>query len=158
MDRSAVIGRGRGMLLIEAVVVLTVVCVLTAIVLGAIGVAQRKSRDTDRITDLNAIRKALGIYFHERGTFPQGEGFLLGYPATGSLCQEGWSHRCVGRPVMLYVPRGRARTSRNCAIGDDEYVYSQRAAGRDYVIRFCFEGDIGGWSGGLHEADQYGIH
>jgi type II secretory pathway pseudopilin PulG len=145
------------MLLIEAVVVLTIVTVLTSIVLVAVGVAQRKSRDTDRITDLNSIRKALSIYMIERGTYPQGEKFLLGHGATKSLCQYGWFHKCEGRPFMLHVPKGRAKVNGKCEIGQDEYVYSQRDEGKGYKIEFCFEGDIGGFPGGIRTMDQYGI-
>ncbi|MEA3249058.1 MAG: type II secretion system protein [Patescibacteria group bacterium] len=151
------LGGQRGALLIEVVIVLTIVTALTAIILVSIGVAQQKSRDTDRITDLNSIRKALSIYMDDRGTFPQGEGFLLGQSNTRSLCENGWSHRCEGRPFMLHVPGGRAKAAGKCEISQDEYVYSQREDGRSYDILFCFEGDIGGYGGGIHTADPFGI-
>lgn len=157
MRKAEARNKTKGMLLIEAVTVITIAIVLTGIVFVAIRTAQRKGRDTDRLADLNGIRKALSLYISDKGIYPPGEAIELGREDARSLCDNGWSAECQGKHFMLRVPHSLARVNGGCGVGQDKYLYYQGHNGHTYEIVFCFEGEIGRYDPGLHKADHTGI-
>ncbi len=78
----------RGFTLIELLVVIAIIGVLSSVVLASLNQARVKARDTSRISQLTEIRKALELYYLDRGYYPPSEcgwdcnGYRYSYSAT----------------------------------------------------------------------------
>lgn len=64
----------RGFTIVELLIVILVIGILAAITLAAFNGVQRKARDSDRKTDISAIKKALELYYVDNGTYPSSTG------------------------------------------------------------------------------------
>jgi len=62
----------RGFTLVELLVVISIMSILTIITVGQFNTARKKARDVQRKGDLNAMSKALQMYFADYGEFPGG--------------------------------------------------------------------------------------
>jgi len=59
-----------GFTLVELLVVISIIGILTMIGAVAYSGAQKKARDTQRKTELDALSKALMMYYNDNGVFP----------------------------------------------------------------------------------------
>ena len=64
----------KGFTLIELLVVIAIIGVLSAIILASFGSARQKSRTARRISDINEIKTALELYYHDYGVYPSATG------------------------------------------------------------------------------------
>lgn len=62
--------RKKGFTLIELVVVIGLIALLATIVLSNLNGSRMKSRDVQRVSDINQIQKALQLYVTNQGKFP----------------------------------------------------------------------------------------
>lgn len=62
----------RGFTLIELLVVIAIIGVLAALVLAALGSAQKGSRDAARKSDLNQYKSAMASYYADKNVYPTG--------------------------------------------------------------------------------------
>ena len=62
--------RKRGFTLIELLVVISIMSILTVITVSQFTTATKKARDVQRKGDLNALSKALQMYYADYGNFP----------------------------------------------------------------------------------------
>ncbi|HWH16311.1 MAG TPA: prepilin-type N-terminal cleavage/methylation domain-containing protein [Candidatus Paceibacterota bacterium] len=60
----------RGFTLIELLVVIAIIGVLSSVALASLNQARVKARDASRISQLTEIRKALELYYLDRGYYP----------------------------------------------------------------------------------------
>jgi len=60
----------KGFTLIELLVVIAVIGILSAVVLASLNNARSKARDTQRISQLREVQKALAVYYSETGAYP----------------------------------------------------------------------------------------
>ena len=60
----------RGFTLIELLVVIAIIGILSSIVLASLNSARTKAQNTQRITELRELSKALKAYFADTGSFP----------------------------------------------------------------------------------------
>ena len=60
----------KGFTLIELLVVVSIVSLLSSIILASLVSVRAKARDTRRISDFNAIKMALTLYYDKYGTVP----------------------------------------------------------------------------------------
>lgn len=66
---------GAGFTLIELLVVIAVIGILAAVGLVALNGSRERARDTRRISDLQAVRTGLALYFDTWGAFPHQDTF-----------------------------------------------------------------------------------
>ncbi len=71
-----------GFTLIELLVVISIIGVISGVVLVSMQGVREKARDARRVSDMNAIIKAIHLYYDKTGQFPQ---------AVNSCCQTGWA-------------------------------------------------------------------
>ncbi len=64
--------KDRGFTLIELLVVIAIIGVLAALVLAALGSAQKGSRDAARKSDLNQYKSAMASYYADKNNYPTG--------------------------------------------------------------------------------------
>ena len=73
----------KGFTLIELLVVISIIGVLATIVLSSISNASSRARDTRRVSDIQAIQKALELYYSDHNTYPSSNGsWYVAYNAT----------------------------------------------------------------------------
>ena len=70
MKNHSIVNQKRGFTIVELLIVVIVIGVLAGIVLNTIGASQRKARDTQRTTDLQAVYKSLELYYQENDGYP----------------------------------------------------------------------------------------
>ena len=62
--------RKNGFTLMELLVVIAIISILTIVTVGQFNTAKKKANDVARKGDLNAVSKALQMYFTDYGVFP----------------------------------------------------------------------------------------
>lgn len=72
----------RGFTIVELLVVIVVISILAGITIVAYNGVQGRARDTARVSDVNAIRKALEVYKSFNGSYPQEAGASWEYSNT----------------------------------------------------------------------------
>lgn len=82
----------RGFTLIELLVVIAIIGILSSVVLASLNTARAKARDTQRITDLQQVQKALALYaLDNSGNYP-----VTGANTWWGTCSNFGSHGVTG--------------------------------------------------------------
>lgn len=134
----------KGFTLIELLVVISIIGVLASLVLVNFNAARERTRDVQRKSDLDQVKKALRMYYNDNNSYP-----VAGVLSWGSVFQS-----TGGMVYMKILPQDPT--------GGQTYSYQQQASGQDFRLWATLEnksdGDIvksqarcsGTWS-----ADQY---
>lgn len=85
--------KGNGFTLIELLVVISIMSILTVITVSQFTTARKKARDVSRKSDLNAVAKAITMYYADYGMFPEQETFT----------DESWGETFADGTVDGYV-------------------------------------------------------
>ena len=108
--------KNNGFTLVELLVVISIISILTVISLGSYTSVQIKARDAQRKSDLNAVSKALMLYFSDTGSLPS----FSNTPSNGVLTfgDESIGLRSVdgGTIYMRKTPKDPKNL--------DEYIYA----------------------------------
>jgi len=125
--------------LIELLVVLGIIGILLLISLLALNVARARSRDYQRIADIEKIRANLELYFNNNNSYPRTEGgpIPLGTVETSCLSDAGFLPADCPGAIMPLVPRDPKAGL---------YLYISET-GETYTIRVILEREINGLSG-----------
>ena len=107
----------QGFTLIELLVVITIISVLTIITVSQFQTAKKKANDVARKGDLNALTKALQLYYADYGKFPPVDKIIWG----GTFIDQNYVY-------MKVVPKENTYTSTN------PYCYSVDASFKKYAI------------------------
>jgi general secretion pathway protein G len=120
----------KGFTLLELLIVIVIIAILALLIIPNITSAPKKARDTQRKTDITAIRKALEEYFVNNNAYPAGSGeavaALQGDLGAGSA------------PIMKTVPTDPKKGS------PAQYTYTYTPTGTpvtSYTIGACLEND-----------------
>ena len=92
----------KGFTIVELLIVIVVIGILAAITIVAYNGVQQRSRDSKRLSDMSAIKKALELYKTDTGTFP-----AVTYTGLGAL--DGWeasSKEAAGEFLAPLKPYG----------------------------------------------------
>lgn len=73
----------KGFTIVELLIVIAVIGILAALVLNTFVGVQRRARDTERQTDINAIATQLEVYYNEEGHYPTLANLQDATPDTG---------------------------------------------------------------------------
>lgn len=125
----------RGFTLIELLVVISIIGILTALALVALGGAKGSARDTKRKGDLEQIRSGLELYKADCGYYP------ATFPAVGSpLNGDGTSTACAVTNTYISARPGDPQ--------DPTYTYYyNRSSNTTYILCAYLEGGGPGCTG-----------
>jgi general secretion pathway protein G len=76
-----------GFTLVELMIVISIIALLTGIIVANLTSSKARSRDAQRVSDLNQIQLALEQYFDRCGQYPIADS--NGMPSTSSSCSGG---------------------------------------------------------------------
>ncbi|MBD3251693.1 prepilin-type N-terminal cleavage/methylation domain-containing protein [Candidatus Uhrbacteria bacterium] len=72
----------KGFTLIELLVVIAIIGLLATLAVVAFGNARERARDAKRLSDINAMKKAIELYYQANGEYPDACNPSVGCPAT----------------------------------------------------------------------------
>ena len=126
----------RGFTLMELLVAAAIIGIHSSVATAMISSSQLKARDSERITQVRQLQKALSLYQIETNLFPI---HTTAITITGS---DAFSLALEERDVMPEVPADPNHPN-------TVYTYQSNAAGNDYTITFCLDtSTISGYSQG----------
>jgi prepilin-type N-terminal cleavage/methylation domain-containing protein len=116
----------RGFTLIELLVVIAIIGLLSTTILAAMGVAQKRSRDAKRVTDVKALQDALQLSVVDRPFFP-----IAVTPVTldGTDAINTYLRQVEALTQVIVDPQAPIQN----------YTYQSNAVGSGYTITFCLE-------------------
>jgi prepilin-type N-terminal cleavage/methylation domain-containing protein len=116
-----------GFTLIELLVVIAIIGLLATVSVVAFSNAQKKARDTRRMSDLRQISKIVELYYDENGQYPQ--------PSRG---WNTWSGHCptygdADEYILGVVPTYIGALPIDSKFDTGGYCYLYRSNGTDYM-------------------------
>lgn len=116
----------KGFTLIEILIVVAIIGILASVVVVGLGPAQKKGRDSRRVSDLRSVQNALELYYGKNGN----------YPITGVSSWDEFAPLLVGAGIGInQIPNDPTTTK--------DYVYRVDSNGTTYVLAAQLE-DAGG--------------
>ena len=118
----------RGFSLVELLVVIAIIAILTTIGLTLFSSVQKQARISKRISDLNAIRSALELYYSTEKKYP-----TIGATMT-------WRSECTNPGDVIpglvpkYMPTFPSDPSMNLSTCRSIYRYNSNTDGTDYKL------------------------
>lgn len=87
----------KGFTLIELLVVISIIGLISAVVLSALGSARQKAYDSRRVQDLQQIQKAIHMYFNDNGAYPNWS------QTCAANVDVGWTEPFKSQLVPAYI-------------------------------------------------------
>ena len=81
--------KSSGFTLVELLVVISIIAVLSAVLMVNFVGMRERSRDSQKIQDLNAIKSALRMYYNDNQFYPLDKGVITGSGFTGYMSNLG---------------------------------------------------------------------
>lgn len=74
-----------GFSLVELLVVISIIAIISALTMPNFMGARDRARDSARISDMEAVKNALRLYYNDNQSYPVGNGETLGIGMTGYM-------------------------------------------------------------------------
>lgn len=133
-----------GFTLIELLVVIAIIGVLSTLAIIALGSARQKSRDARRVGDIQAIHKALELYYADNASYPS-----IITPGQPLASPDG------ATKYLATIPQNPTpRTDGNCP--NQNYTYGGSTDGKRYVLNFCLGAATNSLAAGVQTASGEG--
>ena len=133
------INNKKGFTIIELLVVISIIGLLSTISVVSLNGARIKSRDAKRVSDVDNIKKAIELYYDDKGEYPVAlSPISLGTTNTLVLCDGGFkatssSSDCpLGKIYMGKIPR-------NPTPNGIEYTYTSITSSDNYNLAYSLE-------------------
>jgi hypothetical protein len=110
---------------VEFLILIIILLVTGIVVSTAFFSARVEAKDQRRLADVTQIEKALSLFFQENGFYPSSQN------NTPSRINE----------YLDFWPQA-PKADGNCSSTQNNYIYSQKAGGDDYLLTYCL-GKIG---------------
>lgn len=133
--------RLKGFIRVGALILIVIIGLGLFTVLLAFVSAKSQARDRQRMIDIGQIKQALQIFSNENGFYPYGSSVAM--PTGMGDYLDRW-------PVAP-VADG------SCTPIQNEYLYSQKSNGTDFILTFCLGGSSSGVASGAHTLTSQGI-
>jgi len=127
--------------LIELLIVIAIIGILAGILFVSIGQTPLiKARDSKRLSELQAIRTALTLYYTDNNAYPATTDGVLALVSGGYLQAQPIAPRSsqASGTCASYTPNVPS-TVADFVAGDYGYRYEQQSAGQDYLLQTCLE-------------------
>lgn len=125
-----------GFTLIELLVVIAIIGILSTMAIIALSSARAKSRDSKRVADMQAIQKALELYYADNSSYPS-----IITPGQPLLSADGTTK------YLNIIPQNPSpRNDGSCP--NDNYTYGGSSDGKNYVLNFCLGSSVGSLNAG----------
>ena len=124
--------KNKGFTLIELLVVMTILAILTMVTMAQFQTAKKKANDVARKGDLNAVSKALQMFFNDYGYFPLESEIVFG----GTFEDDSASPPYV---YMKRMPRENVANGKPYCykVSADRKKYALYAQLENYVDKEC---------------------
>ena len=162
----------KGFTLIELLVVMAIIAVLVTLIVAAINIARRASRDTARRNNTNAIKAALEEYFAQNKMYPGMQGVAAGtYVPISTIGRVGFLGNVATSASS--DERTRFRTLLEDSVRDPNSTANpleQITTAADGAFRYCYaRGQVnsrgsfgtiiaGSDEGNVNDASKYGLY
>jgi len=114
----------QGFTLVELLVVVAIIGLLSGMVMLSINSVKAKTRDTQRVTDMNSINTVLNLYHTTYFAYPIFDGFITG--------TDDFSTTLKNSELINTVPTDPLNS------GDYRYYY-QSVDGQDFYLQYYLE-------------------
>lgn len=122
-----------GFTLIELLVVLAIIGLLSSILATGLIIARKKSRDTQRISNMEALRTALDMYYQDIGTYPITAGWQ------GTACGANYITGLTPN-YLTRLPKDPTCGGGTCTGGTSkDFLYQSNGTAYKLIIDGCFE-------------------
>lgn len=171
----------RGFTIVELLIVIVVIAILAAITIVAYNGIQARARDSQRLSDMKTIAKALEMYYADKGEYPYHNKVALGstsinaYWATSYEASSWANLEAALSPYISKLPKdplGSGGDPRYAVANNYNYgyfgnqgMYCGVGAGQMYILvmqlegsqQDTFVGDCGGTAAGPYPASDYRV-
>ncbi len=97
--------KSRGFTIVELLIVIIIIAILAAITIVAYTGIQQRARDSQRKTHVQAIVKALELYYIDNGRYPSGSGSTTINNAWSTTADASWSNLATAlSPYLATLP------------------------------------------------------
>jgi prepilin-type N-terminal cleavage/methylation domain-containing protein len=126
----------RGFTLVEVLFVAAIVAILSMVIIGNVGEARKKARDTQRMTDLGTLQIALKLYRDSYGTYQVTEPATTGESGSGTgwVSYEGGTYTKSITEGLFDQGLIQNPTMDDPTLGSQGYVLFLCSGGRQYGL------------------------
>lgn len=132
--------------LIELLIVIAIIAILAAILFVSIGQQPiQKSRDAKRVSDMQAMRTALALFYTDNDRYPtfteasSGTTFLTKYIPVAPTDPLNGQASASGCSDARYTPSTKGYPANTSADTNYAYTYQQLSSGQAYLLQTCLE-------------------
>jgi prepilin-type N-terminal cleavage/methylation domain-containing protein len=122
----------KGFTLVELLVVVVIIGLLSMMVVISVRSIKAKTRDAERVSEMNSLATVLGLYHSDYNLYPIFDEYITG--------TDAFSVTLEATTYITNVPTDPLdRDSTDCGALTGYHYYYQSTDGRNYVLGYCLE-------------------